>query len=219
MQISHTIFVSLLICAVIACSGCTQPALPGTVATTSGSGGVTEPAQLVLTQSDLPTGFALAESRTKNPSDMNRLALDLGWQGGHVVRYILPARDGNGVYEITHTIAIYPSRAIPDVIAYSYQQAQTDSNFMYSDYTVSGLGEYARGFLGKAGTQIPINTANDNPLMVNPDNPDAKAEFKTDFSEVIFSKGDTFEVIKITGSSPDTALMLNLSKKAYAKIP
>ncbi|MFA6225363.1 MAG: hypothetical protein WC620_04055 [Methanoregula sp.] len=219
MQISPSIFVSLVICAAIVCAGCTQPASQVTIVPGTGTAPVIDPAQRGLTQSDLPQGFTLSESRTQNPSDMGKLALDLGWQSGYSVRYILPSQGGNGSYEIIHSVAIYPSGKIPDVILCSDRQARSDSDFAYTDFVVNGLGEDNRAFSGTVTEQHLTKTKESNPIIAGPDNQQVQTRVKTNFSEIIFSKGDTFEVVKMTGHSPDTALLLNLSQKAYSKIP
>jgi hypothetical protein len=219
MQISRIIFISLLFCAALFCAGCTQSSPSDTVSPDTVSAPVADPAQMGLTLSDLPPGFALAESRTKNTSEMGRLALDLGWQSGYLVRYISPVQNGNAGTEIIHSIAIYPEQTIPDVIEYSAQQAKSDSGFTYTNLTVHALYEHAQAFSGKAGAQIPTTSTGYNLLSAKTDAQVEQTELKNDFSEIFFSKGNTFEVIKISGPSPDTAFLLNLSEKAYAKIP
>ena len=219
MQISRIIFLSLLFCVALFCAGCTQSTPSDTTSQATISAPVTDPAQMGLTLSDLPSGFALAESRTKNSSEMGRLALDLGWQRGYVVRYISPVQEGNAGTEIVQSIAIYPEHTIPDVIGYSSQQARSDTDYTYTDLPVPALYEHALAFSGKAGIQIPTKSTGYNPLLDKTDTTNGQAGMKTDFSEIFFSKGNTFEVIKISGPSPDTAFLLNVSEKAYAKIP
>jgi hypothetical protein len=219
MQISRIFFISLVLCSAVLCAGCTQPASLVTVAPVTGSAAVIDPAPLGLTLSDLPGGFTLAESRTKNASEMIRLALDMGWQGGYVARYITPAHDGTAGSEIIHSIAIYPEHTLPDVLEYTAQQTRSDSDFVYTEVPVQGLGGHARMFSAKAGTQIPVKSASNNPLLATMDTQEAPAILKKDFSVMIFSKGTIFEVIKISGPLPDPALLVNLSEKAYAKIP
>lgn len=218
MQISRTMVISLLICAALFCAGCTRPVSPEHVVSGTGSP-VADPAQITLTLSDMPQGFTQAESRTKNPSDMSRLALDLGWQGGHVVRFTSPAQDGNGSYEITQSIATYPERTIPEVIAFSEQQIRSDPNGGYTDFAVQGLGDHARAFYGKTAVQVSQKPAADNSLIVSIDDQQSASAEKTGLAAIIFSKGTTFEVITITGPSPDTAVLLKLGQTAYAKIP
>lgn len=150
---------------------------------------------------------------------MSRLALDIGWQGGYVARYVYPAQAGGGKYEILHSIAIYPVARIPDVIEYSDKQARSDSTITYTDYPVQGLGDNARAFSG-TGVQIPLNNTGVTARITGSSYvPETGADAITDFAEVIFAKGDVFEVIRITGPSPDPAFLVNLSRQAYAKIP
>ncbi|PKL70816.1 MAG: hypothetical protein CVV30_05590 [Methanomicrobiales archaeon HGW-Methanomicrobiales-1] len=191
----------------------------------NGTAPVIDPAPLGLTQSDLPQGFTLVESRTKTPSEMPRLALDLGWQGGYMAQYTGPVPEGTGTYDIMHSIAIYPSGKIPDVIDYSVQQGQSDSDFAYSVIPVPGPGAQSRAFSGRIREQIPGNagmtgnTGNTGSLVTSMENPDGRTSLKTNFSMIIFSRGNTFEVIKLSGTDPDTDFLVNLSQKAYAKIP
>ena len=51
------------------------------------------PAQIVLTQSDVPKVFTLVESKAKAVADVSKLALEHGWQDGYVARFISPAQD------------------------------------------------------------------------------------------------------------------------------
>jgi len=54
---------------------------------------VVNPAQIVLTQSDVPKVFTLVESKAKAVADVSKLALEHGWQDGYVARFISPAQD------------------------------------------------------------------------------------------------------------------------------
>jgi hypothetical protein len=210
---------SLLFCAALFCAGCTQSAPSDTVSQNTDPAPFKDPELMGLMLSDMPPGFALAESRMKNSSEMGRLALDLGWQSGYVVRYINPVQGTTSVTEIIHSIAIYPEHTMPDVIEYSAQQARSGSDFTYTDLLVPAPFEHARAFSGKAGAQIPPASTGFSLLSDKTGTTDEQAGIKNDFSAIFFSKGNTFEVIKISGPSPDAAFLFNLSKKAYAKIP
>jgi len=220
MHISRNLLVFLVICAAIFSAGCTQnlpsqvPVLPVT-----GSVPVADPAQLALTQSDVPQGFTLVESRAKTSADVSKLALELGWQDGYVVRFTRPAQGGRGENEIVQGIAIYPEHTIPDVIALAEQQGRSDSDLTYTDLPVRGLGDNARAFSGKASAQILIKPADANPVFAGMNKDNVNEVSKNELAEIIFSKGNTFEVFRMTGSSPDTALLVDLAQKAYAKIP
>ncbi len=219
MHLPCTLVLILVTCAALACTGCTQPVSPVTISPGTGPAAITDLAQFALQPSDLPPGFTLAETRMKTPSEMSRLARDLGWQAGYVARYVHPAQAGSTKYEIMHSIAIYPAGRIPDVIEYSDKQARSDRTITYTDYPVQGLGDNARAFSG-TGVQIPLNTTGVTARITGSAYvPEKEADAITDFAEVIFAKGDVFEVIRITGSSPDPAILVNLSRQAYAKIP
>ena len=220
MHISCMLLLTLVICAAIFSAGCTQnsslqvPVTPVTASVT-----VANPAQLALTQSDVPQGFTLVESRAKTATDVSKLALELGWQDGYVVRFISPAQDARGANEIVQSIAIYHERTIKDVIAMAEQQGRSDTDLTYTDLPVQGLGNNARAFSGKASAQILLKPTQDKPLFAGTNDNEVPAVFKNEVAEIIFSKGNTFEVLIMTGPSPDTALLFDLAKKAYAKIP
>ncbi|MDO9034962.1 MAG: hypothetical protein Q7U51_07145 [Methanoregula sp.] len=214
------LLITLIICAAIFSAGCTQNSssqVPVTLVTTSAP--VANPAQLALTQSDVPQGFTLVESKAKTYADVSKLALDIGWQDGYMVRFINPVQDARGANEIVQSIAIYPERTIKDVIAMAEQQGRSDIDLTYTDIPVQGLGNNARAFYGKANAQILLKPTPANQLIPGMDKNAVPAIFKNDVAEIIFSKGNTVEVLIMTGPSPDTALLIELAKKAYAKIP
>lgn len=218
MHISPLLLFLLVISAAVFCAGCTQnpssqvPVTPLTVP-------VANPSQISLAQPDAPQGFSLVESRAKTPDEVSKLALDLGWQDGYVVRFISPAQGEKGDSEIIQSIAIYPERTIKEVIAIAEQQGQFDSDLTYTNLPVQGLGNNARAFTGKASKQILVKPTDANPVFAGMDKNEVQAVSKSDVAEIIFSKGNTFEVFRMTGPAPDTALLIDLAKKAYAKIP
>jgi hypothetical protein len=219
MKISLNHFVSLIVCALILCAGCTQPASQVPAAQVTVPVTTVDPAQMILTESDMPQGFTLIESRTKTPEDLSQLAMELGWQGGHVVRFIRPARNETQAAEIIQTVTIYPSKNIPNVIALAEKQGRSSRDMTYADVPVTGIGDNARGFTGLTGLGIIIEPTDANPVMAGLNNNEAQPVSLNNFTEIMFSKGDTFEVFTMTGVSPDTAQVIDLAQKAYAKIP
>ncbi len=220
MHISRILLVSLVICAAIFCAGCTQnQSVQAPVTSVIGSAPVINLSQLALTQSDVPQNFTLVESKAKTSQDVSKIALELGWQDGYVARFTSPALGGMGENEIVQSIAIYQERTIKDVIGMAEQQGRSDTDLAYTDIPVQGLGVNARAFFGKASAQILLKPTQANPLIVGANKNEVQAVFKNEVGQIIFSKGNTFEVIRVTGPSVDTALLVNLAQKAYAKIP
>jgi hypothetical protein len=136
-----------------------------------------------------------------------------------VVRFTRTAQGGKEEIEIVQSIAIYQERTIPDVIALAEQQGRSDRDLTYTDLPVRGLGVNARAFSGKARAQILIKPIETNPVFAGMNTHEVQAVSKSDVAEIIFSKGNTFEVCRMTGPSPDTELLFDLAQKAYAKIP
>jgi hypothetical protein len=220
MHLSQNLLLILVICAAILCAGCMQnPSSPLPVPPVTGAVAGTDPARLTLTPSDLPQGFTLVESRTKTRADLSNIALELGWQGGQAARFTGPAQNGSGLYEIVQSIAIYPEQTMPDVIALAERQGRSDGSLTYTDLAVQGLGDRTRAFSGKAGRQASIQPTPANPVISGINADEDQAVPKNDVAMIIFSKGTTFEVFIMTGPSPDTALLGELARKAYAKIP
>lgn len=219
MHLSRILLVSLVICAAIFCAGCTQNPSAQAPVTSVTAAPVTNLSQLALTQSDVPQNFTLIESRARTTADVSKLALELGWQDGYVTRFTRPTQTGMEEDEIVQSIAIYQERTIKDVIGMAEQQDRSDTELIYTDFPVQGLGNNVRAFYGKASAQILVKPTEANPLIPGSIENEVQAVFKNEVAQIIFSKGNTFEVIRMTGPSVDTALLVNLTQKAYAKIP
>jgi hypothetical protein len=219
MQISLNLCVTLLFCAVIIGAGCAQPASPVPAAPVVVPVAQVNPAHLALTQSDLPPGFTLIEGREKTNEDLSKIALELGWQGGYAARFTRPATGGTGEVEIMQSIAIYPVHTIPDVISLADRQGWSDNSLAYTELTVQGLGDNTRAISGKAGAQVVSQPSSSNPVIAGMKAQETAAVSNNDVVMIIFSKGNTFEAFRMTGTSPDIAQLVDLAHKAYAKIP
>lgn len=145
--------------------------------------------------------------------------MELGWQGGHVVRFVHPAENGTAASEIVQTVTLYPAKNIPDVIAIAETQGRSSGDMSYTDIPVTGLGNYARAFSGQTGSPVMAKPTDANPVMAGLNKNEVPIASRSNFTEILFSKGDTFEVFVVTGDSPDAALLTDLARTAYAKIP
>lgn len=212
--------VLVILCAVIFCAGCTQnsgtqsPVVPAVAPATSA-----DPAALVLAPSEVPDGFSLVESRQKNITDVGKIAKDLGYQNGYEVRYVTSLTDPRGQTEILHAIAIYPEQNLRDIVALADRQDRSNPDFTYRDISLTGLGDNSRGFFGNASAQVLIKPVETNPLYSGFGNKEGYAVFTRDTAEIIFSKGNTFEILRMTGPGADVQTLISLAQKAYNKIP
>jgi hypothetical protein len=145
---------------------------------------------------------------------MSSLALQLGWQDGYTITYTNTTSPLAGS-AIIQTIAIYPEKSIPDVIALIGKQEQSDSDVTYTGIPSPGIGDISGGYTGKARAQMILKTDDSNPLAPGA----VKTEPGQDIAEIWFSKGTVFEVIRMTGPGADTDAAISLARTAYAKLP
>ena len=213
-----------LVCAVLAVAGCTTA--PSTTATPAPA--VSLPA-LAFTPADLPPGYVLTVDRQKNASELSDLARGLGWQAGYVVEYMDSQSPEGSRNVITQTLTTYPESSMPEVIAYISKVDHSYPDLIYTDIPLSGLGlsENSRVFVG--GYNPPRDQSQVMMTVPTTANPLSSAEVLTPISsrgangqgfvEVIFSKGTTLEVIRMSGPVVDDKEAIAIAQKAYSKIP
>jgi hypothetical protein len=175
--------------------------------------------RLLLNPADLPPNFTLVESSARNAADVGSLAKDLGWEGGYGIRYAVPAVDKRGPTEISQSIAFYPEKNIPSIIDLSDKQDRSDPDLSYTSFSPEGLGNNSRGFFGNASAEILVKPTNENPLVTGPDNHEVAVVYTREVAEIIFTKGDVFEVLRMTGPGANVTVLQDLAGKAYRRIP
>jgi hypothetical protein len=209
MHFSSYLIIPLLLMAVVSGAGCTSDngrPLPVAVPAVS-----SDLSPLLINSTEVPPDFTQTEKTAKKPADMGTLAKDLGWQGGFLVKYASPGQGTRSPTEIIQSIAIYPDKNIPAISAIVNMQDRSDSNLTYADLAVYNLGNNSRAFSGKEGGSVllksnePSNAGNGNTNIT--------------IVEIIFSKGTTFEVMRMTGPESNTETLKGLAYKAYVKIP
>jgi hypothetical protein len=110
---------------------------------------------------------------------------------------------------------LYPEKNIPAVAELIESQERSDNNITFSNLSSPSLGNYSHAFSGKETVRI-INKF-DNVFLLEYDS--AKETIQQDFIEIIFSKGDFLEIIRLTGPGADFSTLSHLAQKAYNKIP
>lgn len=213
MSCSPTLIIAILICSLIFAAGCTGRA--GTAVPVAPTPAPITLESLVLTQSEVPQNFTLQESRAKNFTDVSKLAQDLGWQQGYVVRFTSPPEGVPGQTEILQTVTLYPAKNIPAIAALAEKQERSDKNMLFSNLSSPALGSYSRAFSGTVNTLMTPEPDNVNPLGSG----SVEGTVQQDFVEIIFSKGDILEVLRMTGPGADYSTLSSLAQKAYNKIP
>jgi hypothetical protein len=213
MHHSRFLILAILAAAVLAVAGCTTTGTPPVTATTTPA--VTL-ASLALTPSEVPTNYTLAVSREKNQSEMGPLALQLGWEGGYIVTYTNDTVTPYGQTTIVQTITRYPVSSMPGITGLVRKQEMTDVDMNYTNLSVQGLGDLSGGYLATPHTQILIKPADNGNAIVKGS---AQAVMTHEIAEVWFSKGQVFEVIRVTGPGADAATVTSLARSAWAKSP
>jgi hypothetical protein len=203
----------IIIFSLILVSGCTTGS--GTPVHASPAPAPVIPESLVLTRSDVPQNFTLVESRAKNSTEVGSLAQSLGWQKGYVVRFIRPSDGVYGPIEILQTVTWYPAKNIPGIAELIERVERSDSSMTFSNLSLPSLGSYSRAFSGTANIRVIVK-----PETANLSDSESVPEInQQDFVEIIFSKGDILEVIRLTGHEPDSSLLTSLAQEAFTKIP
>jgi hypothetical protein len=207
------LIIAILFCSLVLATGCTGRAGTAVPAPTTPEHITLE--SLALTPSEFPQNFTLRESRMKNSTEVSKLARDLGWQQGYVVRFTRPPEGISGQIEILQTITRYPAKNIPAIAALAEQQERSDNNMIFTNQSSPALGSYSQAFSGTVKPLMTPEPDNSNPFGSGP----GGGTVQQDFVEIIFSKGDILEVLRMTGPGADYSTLTSLAQKAYNKIP
>ena len=214
MNRSHYLIASVFLCALILAAGCTQNS--GTVTpVTQVTPAASSISSLSLTASDVPEGFVLKDARTKQPDEMTALAINLGWQGGYTAHFVKPSDNPVNSSEILQSIAMYPAQNITGILSYAEKGDQSDMDFTYTKLPSPALGDFSDAFQAKSNAQFIVKPDNSNPLLTGK----AEAVMKPGFVEIVFSKGNIFEVFRWTGPDADFTALKGMAEAAYKKIP
>ena len=205
--------IAILVCSLILAPGCTGRA--GTAVPAAPTPAAVNLESLTLTPSEVPQNFTQRESRVKNFTEVSKLARDLGWQQGYVVRFTRSPEGVPDQTEILQTVTLYPAKNIPTIAALAEKQERSDKNMLFSNLSSPPLGSYSRAFSGTANPLVTPKPDNVNPLGSG----SVEGTVQQDFVEIIFSKGDLLEVLRMTGPGADYPTLVSLAQKAYIKIP
>jgi hypothetical protein len=212
-----SVFLScILIGAMIFGSGCTKADSPAAIpATPAQPATVLSLSSYALSVADAPVNYTLTESRTKTSDEVGSIAKSLGWAGGYVVKYSGMPDDKMGPTTITQTITTYPAANMPEILALMDKNDRADKELTITALPSPDLGKDSRAFSGKAISQIVMKEKTGDPLNTGT----LQGSFKQDIVEIIFAKGSTIEVLRMSGPHADYAMLKSLAEKAYAKIP
>jgi len=209
---------AMILCGALAASGCTSSTAHPPPVTASA---ISLPS-IALDRTDLPEGYVLTMSKTKNMSDVSPLAQSLGWQAGYAVEYTKSSAPGTVVL---HSLAGYKESSMPDVIEYVNRADRSCSDLNYYDIAVTGMGNNSRAFVGYMPNQNQIPVITIAPAA-GPLSSVAVSMEGTNtmtcgqgYVEIIFAKGNILEVIRISMPVIDDKEAIAIAQKAYKKIP
>ena len=217
MRLSPCLVILILAGTLVFIAGCTQatsPVLPVTPVP------ATTPhlSDLAITSSDIPACFALTEQQVKNSGDVGELAKDLGWQEGYGVTYTC-LKEGTEPTVILHSLATYPAANMPG-IATMVDEQDRPAGYLYEDLSFPDQGISMRGFYRKAGSmQVSGISTGANLLTGRRDSAETNAVAGSSMAEIIFYRGTTFEVLRMTGPGTNATLLKDLALKSTAMIP
>ncbi len=206
-------------CAVLLCAGCTStPGTPGNITpapvTTASTVNISL-APLALTPADLPAGFTLQSGRQKSINEVSPVALDLGWQEGYIATYTSPGNGKAGSTLITQTITVYPAAKMSGIVTLVNTNDRQAKGLDFTDLPLPAIGPEAYAFSATINA-TPTPTATGGMTVLSPGSgTSAPAE---GYSEVIFAKGEIFEVLRMTGAGAQYDTLKTLAETAYAKL-
>ncbi len=215
------ILIGLLLVAIVGAAGCSTVTDTGTKPAAVNPAPAKQPAQLILLSEDIPQGFSLIENRTKNEADVSRLALDLGWREGYVVRYQKEEGLSSPPTIISQNIAVYPAENLPDILQRGRTIAGSQEQYTIGDLPDPGIGDISsaivayeaiktevtlRGF-SSPGVSVLGSTIRSMPAVGQ----------QPEYYEISFTRGDVYEIFRMSGPSADYKTLLELVKTAYEK--
>jgi hypothetical protein len=213
MHWSRIILVIVVLCAAVLAGGCTQTSTtPATAAPSVTTGSIDN---LALSSADVPSDFTLAESRAKNQSEISSSARALGWQAGYLVRFISSQTKTSS--EIRQTITQYPATNIKKILLASASGDLATNGMSFSGLPSPGLGNDSLAFQGTVGnTTAGTGGIAQIPTAGQPISSHGPADQK--FVEILFTKGDIFEVIRMSGEEADYSVLKGIAATAYDKV-
>ncbi len=182
------------------------------------------PERSLLLPAEVPDGFVQSGIRVKNSSEMSSLALELGWRGGYLVQYESTGKNGTApAAVITQNIAIYPREKMEEITAIIRKAASSGSGYSITELPDPGIGELSSASVAFiAGPQEPANaTASEDLFSAAGNSRELGLKRSGDapvYYEIIFTRGDVLEVIRMTGPSADYQTTASLARTAYNKL-
>ena len=194
--------VAIILFFILCSAGCLSPAAIDRNSAPVVTNSVRDLAELGLGNGDVPNDFTLTESRRKNATEVSSLALDLGWQDGYFVQF---EKQGSSSLEptvVSQSIALYPPERMKDVLQYVVITEESQYPGSVVNLTDPKIGEESRAYAVSktAGTTENVSSQD------------------IAYSEIIFTKGPVFEVIRTSGPSADYQTIEDLALKASEKI-
>ncbi|OPY36671.1 MAG: hypothetical protein A4E35_01778 [Methanoregula sp. PtaU1.Bin051] len=222
MMIKSFRIVSLLVLAsLVFVAGCSTGPVAGSEHTAGDSFHEKQSAQLILLPDDIPQDFFVIENRTKDEIDMSRLALDLGWRGGYIVRY--QKNEGPSIPPtiISQNIAVYPAENLPEILHRGRSMAGSQDQYLIMDLPNPDIGDISTAIAAYENTKPEIT-------MIDPVSSGLKVPYSAAsnvqvagqqpaYYEIAFTRGNIYEIFRMSGPSTDYEILLGLARTAFNK--
>jgi len=215
------ILFGLLLAALVFAAGCsTVPdgnLKPGTETITPAQ----QPAQLILLPNEMPQGFSLIEKRAKNETDVSQLALELGWRGGYVARYQKDEGVSLPPTVISQNIAVYPAEKLPEILQRIRTMAGSQQQITLRDLPDPGIGDSSSAIVAFKEIKPEVTLQGfSSPAMNIPESTSRimpAGGQHPEYYEIAFTRGDVYEIFRMSGPSADYQTLLGLVRTAYQK--
>jgi len=216
MQFPAPLLFAFIITGMILNAGCTQGTAPAVTAIPLPA--ATDLRALALDPADLPACFSITGEQVKTPDNVGALAKDLGWQAGYAVTFTCPGNGTGEPTEILHSLAVYPAKNMPAIVAMVDSQDRSGSGFVYENLTFSGREAEMRGFYGRAKS-MEAGNASAGAYLVSGGQAGSGTTPRNYMAEIIISRGTTFEVLRMSGPMTNATLLGDIARTALLKVP
>lgn len=149
--------------------------------------------EMVLQVSELPEGYVLKDRAPRTKSDINEIALNLGWQGGYYISFSKTDDNNFQITVIEERISKYPTENILKVLT----EQQSNENMTVEKMNIEKIGD--KSFAYKITGETDFSSY-------------------VGYYEIEFIKKNVYVDLTMSGNAKDFELLKELAQKVANKI-